>query len=54
MRVAIVLVALAVGLAGCGKKGPPNAAGPPADISYPKGYPKQQPFPKAPDQAPLL
>jgi predicted small lipoprotein YifL len=54
MRAAILLVALAVGLAGCGKKGPPSPPGPPGDIIYPKAYPKPQLFPKEPAPAPLL
>ncbi len=33
---ALVLLAL---LAACGKKGPPRAPGPPAEIIYPRTYP---------------
>ncbi len=41
VRTAVVLACtVAVGLlAGCGKKGPPDPPGPPADIIYPKTYP---------------
>ena len=50
MRRILLLMALfvAVPLAGCGKKGPPNPAGPPDQISYPKFYPKPEPFPGKP------
>ena len=44
----VPLAALAVALAGCGKKGPPNPAGPPDKIIYPKAYPNPQPFPTRP------
>jgi predicted small lipoprotein YifL len=30
---------LATSLAGCGKKGPPDPAGPPSEITWPKNYP---------------
>jgi predicted small lipoprotein YifL len=37
---AVLALAVAVGLlAGCGKKGPPDAPGPPDQIIYPKTYP---------------
>ncbi|WP_428492377.1 LPS translocon maturation chaperone LptM [Rhodopila sp.] len=37
---AVMAWVVAVGLlAGCGKKGPPDPPGPPADIIYPKTYP---------------
>jgi hypothetical protein len=32
-------------LAGCGKKGPPEPAGPPDQIIYPRGYPVAPPGP---------
>ena len=52
MRRIFLLVALSVAgsvaLAGCGKKGPPNPAGPPDQIIYPKSYPKPEPFPAKP------
>ena len=39
MRTALAL-ALALGLlSGCGKKGPPDPAGPPSEIIWPKVYP---------------
>ena len=50
MRRIFLLVALSVSvsLAGCGKKGPPNPAGPPDQIIYPKSYPQPEPFPAKP------
>jgi predicted small lipoprotein YifL len=37
---AVLTLAVALGLlVACGKKGPPDAPGPPADIIYPKVYP---------------
>jgi predicted small lipoprotein YifL len=41
MRLALVVAILAgaLSLAGCGKKGAPSAPGPPSDITYPRGYP---------------
>ena len=35
----LLLLALTLGLAGCGKKGAPQPPGPPADVSYPRAYP---------------
>ena len=55
MRLTFALVALAVALAACGKKGPPSPLGPPDQIIYPKNiYPKPEPFPIAPRPVPLL
>jgi hypothetical protein len=34
-------------LTGCGKKGPPEPAGPPDQISYPRSYPVPPPGPPA-------
>jgi predicted small lipoprotein YifL len=39
MRIAAVAILLTLALAGCGKKGMPEAPGPAADITYPKTYP---------------
>jgi predicted small lipoprotein YifL len=43
----LVLLALALpavlGLAGCGKKGPPSPPGPQDQIIYPKAYPNPTP-----------
>ena len=37
---AVLAVVVAAGLlAGCGKKGPPDPPGPPAQVIYPKSYP---------------
>ena len=38
MRAAVVL-AVALALAGCGKKGIPDAPGPADQITYPRSYP---------------
>jgi len=38
---AVVVLALGLGLAGCGKKGPPNPPGPADKIIYPKPYPSE-------------
>jgi hypothetical protein len=38
MRIVLLLV-LALGLAGCGKKGPPTPPGPPDQITFPRAYP---------------
>ena len=55
MRPAFVLVALAVALAACGKKGAPSPPGPPDQITYPKTiYPKPEPFLAKPQPAPLI
>ena len=34
-----MIVLLATGLAGCGRKGAPSPPGPPSQIIYPKSYP---------------
>ena len=39
MRAAMVALAMALALAGCGKKGVPDAPGPEDQITYPKSYP---------------
>ncbi len=52
MRPAILLVALAVALAGCGKKGPPSPPGPADRIIFPKAFPKPEPFPAQPPAEP--
>ena len=39
MKAALLALAVACALAGCGKKGPPSAPGPAQDIVYPKQYP---------------
>lgn len=35
----LLVLALAFGVASCGKKGPPSPPGPPGAIIYPKTYP---------------
>ena len=37
--VTILLLAAAVGLAGCGKRGAPSPAGPADQVTYPRVYP---------------
>jgi predicted small lipoprotein YifL len=37
----VLVVALAAGLAACGKKGAPVPPGPPDQILYPRAYPAQ-------------
>ncbi len=39
----MVLLALALALTGCGKKGPPQPAGPADQVIWPKAYPKPGP-----------
>ena len=39
MRGAVLLLALAVALAGCGKRGSPQPPGPPDQVIYPRAYP---------------
>ena len=39
MRLAALVLTVALGLAACGKKGPPSPPGPPQDVIYPKTYP---------------
>jgi hypothetical protein len=38
---ALMLVVLALGLSGCGKKGSPVPPGPPDQVRYPKSYPSR-------------
>ncbi len=38
---AVVMIALSLGLVACGKKGPPSPPGPPDKIIYPKLYPSE-------------
>jgi predicted small lipoprotein YifL len=38
-RTIVLLLVVAAGLAGCGKKGAPQPPGPPGDVSYPRAYP---------------
>jgi predicted small lipoprotein YifL len=38
-RTVLLLLVVAAGLAGCGKKGAPQPPGPPGDVSYPRAYP---------------
>ena len=52
MRPAILLLALAVAVAGCGKKGPPSPPGPADQIIFPKAYPKPEKFPVQPPAEP--
>ena len=35
----LALVMCAVGLSGCGKKGPPSPIGPPEEVTWPRIYP---------------
>lgn len=39
MRTALIALALAVALAGCGKKGPPSPPGPADQVIFPRAYP---------------
>lgn len=39
MRLAFVLLAVSLALAGCGKRGAPQPPGPADQVSYPKVYP---------------
>jgi predicted small lipoprotein YifL len=41
MRAVLLLLLLAVGLTACGKKGPPEPAGPKEEITYPHAYPSK-------------
>jgi predicted small lipoprotein YifL len=41
IRALALLMVLAVGLGGCGKKGAPSPLGPPDQILYPRAYPAQ-------------
>ena len=40
MRHVVIVLAAALLLAGCGKKGPPQPPGPPDQITWPHSYPK--------------
>ncbi|MBS0641645.1 MAG: hypothetical protein JSS43_17420 [Proteobacteria bacterium] len=40
---ALALVLAAGGLAGCGKKGPPDPPGPPEKVFWPRTYPSPTP-----------
>jgi predicted small lipoprotein YifL len=44
-RVASLLVAVGVVLAGCGKLGPPQPPGPPDKVTWPHAYPTYHPPP---------
>ena len=46
-RAALLLLALAVPLAGCGRAGPPRPPGPKDQIIYPRVYPKPDRMPGA-------
>lgn len=35
----LLLLALTLGVAGCGKKGAPQPPGPPSAVTYPRAYP---------------
>jgi len=52
MKPSLLLIALAVALAACGKKGPPSPPGPPDQIIFPKAYPKPEIFPSHPPEEP--
>ena len=52
MRPALLLLALALALGACGKKGPPSPPGPTDKIIYPRGYPKPELFPAPPRAEP--
>ncbi|RYI99930.1 MAG: hypothetical protein EON47_15295, partial [Acetobacteraceae bacterium] len=55
MRQAVLLLlALAVPLAGCGRAGPPRPPGPKDQIIYPRGYPRPDPVPGAAGSAPRV
>ena len=41
VAIALLALALGVGLTACGKKGPPDPPGPPEKIIYPKTYPSR-------------
>jgi predicted small lipoprotein YifL len=41
MRALLLLLLLAVGIGACGKKGPPEPAGPKEKITYPHAYPSK-------------
>ena len=53
-RAAILLLALAVPLAGCGRAGPPRPPGPKDQIIYPRAYPVPERMPAAPGAGPLV
>ena len=36
---AVLLLLLAAGLSGCGKRGAPTPIGPPDQVTYPRSYP---------------
>jgi len=48
MRGLVLLLAAALALTACGKKGPPLPAGPPDQITWPKPYPQPPPPPETP------
>ena len=39
MRAVVVLLAVAIALAACGKKGPPQPPGPAGEVRFPRTYP---------------
>jgi hypothetical protein len=47
-RGVVILLALAVPLAGCGRAGPPRPPGPKDQIIYPRAYPVPDRMPGAP------
>jgi predicted small lipoprotein YifL len=41
MRAALLVLLLAVAVAACGKKGPPEPAGPAEKVTWPRSYPSR-------------